>query len=87
MLIILDEKVLRKQSDIEKLYPNCKYLLKGFEDREDDIYGHLYCISDKPETYKEICDKRRELYKEGYDVIVTGSYNKVGMVGVQYEVK
>lgn len=37
MLKILDEKILRKQSDIEKLYPNCKYLLKNFEDRDEDI--------------------------------------------------
>lgn len=87
MLKILDEKILRKQSDIEKLYPNCKYLLKNFEDRDEDIWGYLYCISETPDTYKEICNKRRELNKKGYNAIVTGSYNKGGMVGVQYEVK
>lgn len=38
--------------------------------------GYLYCISETPDTYKEICNKRRELNKKGYNAIVTGSYKK-----------
>lgn len=86
MLHLIDEKIVRTQSDIETLYPNCKYLLVDFKDDEDDISGYLLYISDSPDSYVEICNKRREINKNGGNSIVLGSYNKGGMVGVQYEV-
>ena len=75
----------RTPKDIEEQYPDCKYLLVGFTDIEN-LSGYLYCISDSIETYKEICDKRREINKKGGDSIVLGHYKEGGMIGVQYEI-
>lgn len=86
MLKILDEKIRKTPEEIEEQYPGCKYLLTGLSGIEN-ISGYLYCISNSIETYKEICDKRREINKNGGDSIVLGHYKEGGMVGVQYEIR
>lgn len=80
MLHLIDDKVLRTLTDIEILYPNCKYLLTDFKDNEDSITGYLLYISDSPDSYVEICNKRREINKNGGNSIVVGSYNRGGLL-------
>lgn len=86
MLRILDEKVKRTPEDIKKQYPDCKFLLLDITDIQN-VSGYLYCISDSPETFSEICNKRREFFNKGVSGIVMGHYKSGGMIGVQYEVR
>lgn len=85
MLHLINENRIMNQIEIEKLYPNCKYLLTDFSDSNSNISGRLLYVSDSPDTYSEICSKRREINKKGGNSIVLGSYNEGGMVWGQYE--
>jgi len=86
MLKILDEKVLKTDSEIEDLYKNCKYLciLDSF-DKIADNDGYLYCVSTSEDSLKELIDERDRLQKQGKICCIGGSYNNGGAVGVQYE--
>ena len=86
MLKILDEKVLRTDIEIERLYHNCKYLctLESLEKIADND-GYLYCISTSEDSLNELIDERDRLQEEGKICYIGGSYNNGGAMGVQYE--
>ena len=86
MLQILDEKVLRKDVEIEGQYKNCKYLyvIDSYEKLADEE-GYLYCISTSEDSYKQLYQVRDRLQEEGKICVVGGSYNNGGAIGVQYE--
>ena len=46
MLKILDEKIRKTPENIEKEYPNCKYIITNFTDIQN-MDGYLYCIDRK----------------------------------------
>ena len=86
MLKILDEKVLKTDEEIERLYKNCKYLciIDSYDKIVDDD-GYLYCVSTSEDSLEELLDERDRLQSEGKCCVVGGSYNNGGAVGVQYE--
>ena len=67
MLKILDEKVLKTDEEIERLYKNCKYLciIDGYDKLVDDD-GYLYCVSTSEDSLEELLDERDRLQSEGY---------------------
>lgn len=88
MLMILDEKILRSDDEIEEQYKDCKYLyiIDGYE-RLKDHNGYLYCVSTSEESYTDLYRMRNKLRDKGKICVVSGSYNNGGAVGVQYEYK
>lgn len=88
MLKILDEKILRTDDEIERMYKNCKYLciIDSF-DKIADNDGYLYCISTSEDSLKLLIKERDRLQEEGKCCIIGGSYNNGGAIGVQYEYK
>lgn len=88
MLKILDEKVLKTDAEIEKLYKDCKYLcIIDSYDNLADNNGYLYCVSTSEASFDELYETRDRLLEEGKCCVVGGSYNNGGAIGVQYEVK
>ena len=88
MLKILDEKVLRTDDDIRKLYKDSKYLyLIDSYDKAVNDEGYLYCVSTSDESYMDLIDTRDKLADAGKICVLGGSYNNGGGVGVQYEYK
>ena len=86
MLKILDEKVLRTDDEIGRLYKNCKYLCTiDSYDKLADNNGYLYCISTSEDSFDALYDVRDQLIEAGKCCVVGGSYNNGGAVGVQYE--
>lgn len=88
MLKILDEKVLKSDEEIRKLYKDCKYIyiIDSYEKAVDDE-GYLYCISTSDDSFDALIDERSKLENEGRICVIRGSYNNGGAVGVQYEFK
>ncbi|MCI8972257.1 MAG: hypothetical protein HFH79_01495 [Lachnospiraceae bacterium] len=88
MLKILDEKVLKSDSEIRALYKDCKYvyLIDSYDQVVDDA-GYLYCISTSDDSYMELIHERDQLEENGKICVLGGSYNNGGAAGVQYEVK
>ena len=88
MLKILDEKVLKTDTEIRKLYKDCKYvyIIESYDKAVDDE-GYLYCVSTSDDSYKELIHERDRLEDEGKICVLRGSYNNGGAVGVQYEFK
>lgn len=85
MLKILDEKVLRTDSEIEDLYRNCKYLcIIDSLDKIADDNGYLYCVSTSNDSFDQLIDERDRLQSEGKFCYIGGSYNNGGAIGVQY---
>ena len=86
MLQILDEKVLKKDMEIESQYKDCKYLyvIDSYEKLADEE-GYLYCISTSEDSYKQLYQVRDRLQKEGKICVVGGSNNNGYAIGVQYE--
>ena len=77
MLKILDEKILRKDSEIEELYEDCKYLCTiDSYDKLADNNRYLYCISTSEDSYDQLYEIRSRLMKEGKCCVIGGSYNK-----------
>ena len=88
MLKILDEKVLKKDDEIEEQYKDCKYLtIIDSYDKIADNDGYLYCVSTSDESFDELIDERDRLEEAGKICVLGGSYNNGGAVGVQYEYK
>ena len=88
MLKILDEKVLKTDEEIRKLYKDCKYLyIIDSYDKAVDDEGYLYCVSTSDESYMELVGTRDRLEDDGKICVMRGSYNNGGAVGVQYEFK
>ncbi len=86
MLKILKEKVLRTDTEIRKLYKNCKYVyIIDSYDKIIDDEGYLYCVSTSDESYHALIDERDRLEDEGKICVLGGSYNNGGALGVQYE--
>lgn len=86
MLKILDEKVLKTDKEIGKLYKNCKYLCTiDSYDRIAENNGYLYCVSTSEDSFDELYDIRDRLTEEGKCCVIGGSYNNGGTIGVQYE--
>ncbi len=86
MLKILDEKIRKTPENIEKEYPNCKYIITNFTDIQN-MDGYLYCISADNDSFYDICVVQENLEKKGIPSYLLGSYNNGGAFGVQYEVK
>lgn len=88
MLKILDEKVLKSDEEIRKLYKDCKYIyiIDSYEKAVDDE-GYLYCVSTSDDSYMDLIDERERLQDAGKICVLRGSYNNGGAVGVQYEIK
>ena len=62
MLKILDEKVLRTDDEIGRLYKNCKYLCTiDSYDKLADNNGYLYCISTSEDSFDALYDVRDQL--------------------------
>lgn len=77
MLKILDEKILRTDSEIEELYEDCKYLCTiDSYDKLADNNRYLYCISTSEDSYDQLYEIRSRLMKEGKCCVIGGSYNK-----------
>lgn len=55
ILKILDEKVLKIDEEIEKLYKDCKYLciIDGY-DKLADNNGYLYCVGISEDSFDEL---------------------------------
>ena len=88
MLMILDEKVLRTDEEIRKLYRDCKYLyIIDSYDKAVDDEGYLYCVSTSDASYMELINERDRLEDAGKICVLRGSYNNGGAIGVQYEFK
>lgn len=88
MLKILDEKVLRTDEEIRKLYRDCKYLyIIDSYDKAVDDEGYLYCVSTSDASYMELINERDRLEDAGKICVLRGSYNNGGAIGVQYEFK
>lgn len=88
MLKILDEKVLKTDTEIRELYKDCKYVyIIDSYDKVVDDEGYLYCVSTSDDSYMELIHKRDWLEDNGKICVLGGSYNNGGAVGVQYEVK
>ncbi|MCM1038067.1 MAG: hypothetical protein NC434_02005 [Ruminococcus sp.] len=86
MLKILDEKKLRTDTEIRKLYKDCKYLyIIDSYDKIVDDKGYLYCVSTSEDSFSQLYEMRDKLRDEGRLCVVGGSYNNGGAVGVQYE--
>ena len=86
MLKILNEKILRTDNEIERLYQNCKYLcVLDSLDRIEDNDGYLYCVSTSEDSLDALFDERDRLQEEGKICCIGGSYNNGGAVGIQYE--
>ena len=86
MLRILDEKVLKKDTEIRKLYKNCKYVYTiDSYDKVIDDEGYLYCVSTSDDPYLELIRERDRLEDDGKICVLGGSYNNGGAIGVQYE--
>lgn len=66
MLKILDEKVLKTDEEIERLYKNCKYLcmIDSYDKNVDDD-GYPYCVSTSEDSLEELLDERDRLQSEG----------------------
>ena len=76
MLRILDEKVLKTDDEIEKLYKDCKYLyIIDSYDKMIEDEGYLYCVSTSEKSYIELYATRDRLRDEGKICVVGGSYN------------
>lgn len=84
MLKILKENELVRPSDIEKKYPNCKYIFTDFIDI-NNLKGHLYAISDSPDSYRELCDLSGKLSDQGVNSCIMGEYSEGGLIGVLRE--
>ena len=80
MLKILDEKVLKTDEEIERLY---MYLIDSYAKMTDDA-GYLYCVSTSEDSFGQLYKERDRLLKAGKCCVVGGSYNNGGAVGVQY---
>ena len=88
MLKILDEKVLKTDSEIAELYKDCKYVyIIDSYDKVVDDEGYLYCVSTSDDSFVALIDERDRLEDEGKICVLGGSYNNGGAVGVQYEIK
>lgn len=88
MLKILDEKVLKTDTEIRKQYKDCKYIyIIDSYDKVVDDEGYLYCVSTSDDSYRELIAERDKLEDEGKICVLRGSYNNGGSVGVQYELK
>lgn len=88
MLKILDEKVSKTDTDIRKLYKDCKYIyIIDRYDKAVDDEGYLYCISTSDDSYQELIHERDRLEDEGKICVLRESYNNGGSVGGQYEFK
>lgn len=86
MLKILNENVLKTDSEIKKIYKNCKYLyIIDTYDRMTDNEGYLYCVSTSEDSYRQLYETRNQLLRDGKCCVVGGSYNNGGAIGVQYE--
>lgn len=86
MLKILDEKVLKTDMEIRRLYKNCKYVYTiDSYDKIIDDEGYLYCVSTSDDSYLELIRERDRLEDGGKICVLGGSYNNGGAVGVQYE--
>lgn len=88
MLKILDEKVLKTDEEIRRLYKNCKYVyIIDSYDKVGDDEGYLYCVSMSDDSYDELINERDRLEDNGKICVLGGNYNNGGAVGVQYEIK
>lgn len=88
MLKILDEKVLKTDDEIRRLYRDCKYLyIIDSYDKAVDDEGYLYCVSTSDDSFDALIDARDKLENEGRICVLRGSYNNGGALGVQYEFK
>lgn len=86
MLKILDEKSLKSDTEIRKLYKDCKYVyvIDSYDKIADDE-GYLYCVSTSDDSYGALIDERDRLEDNGKICVLGGSYNNGGALGVQYE--
>ncbi|MDE6053847.1 MAG: hypothetical protein K2N44_06555 [Lachnospiraceae bacterium] len=86
MLKILDEKILKTDTEIRRQYQDCKYIyIIDSYDKVIDDEGYLYCVSTSEDSYTELYQMRNKLRREGKICVVGGSYNNGGAIGVQYE--
>ena len=82
MLKILDEKVLKTDTEIRALYKDCKYVyIIDRYDKAVDEEDYLYCINTSDDSYKEPIHERDRLEDEGKICVFRGSYNNGGAVG------
>lgn len=84
MLEILNETEIRTPEEVEKLYPNCQYILINFKDIED-LRGNLYCISRSKDSYRALWKEYDKLSEQGIACFEGGEYKEGGAIGVQYE--
>ncbi len=88
MLKILNEKVLKTDEEIRKLYKDCKYIyIIDSYDKAIDDEGYLYCVSTSDDSFDALIRERDKLENAGRICVIRGSYNNGGAVGVQYEFK
>ena len=88
MLKILNEKVLKTDEEIRKLYKDCKYIyIIDSYDKAIDDEGYLYCVSTSDDSFDALIRERDKLENAGRICVIRGSYNNGGAIGVQYEFK
>ena len=79
MLKILNEKILKSDMEIRRLYKDCKYVyIIDSYDKVVDDEGYLYCVSTSDDSYDELIDERDRLEGDGKICVLGGNYNNGG---------
>ncbi len=81
MLQIFNNPEYLAEKEINKRYPNSRFILQDVKD-VNNVKGYLIAVSTDRNSFKELCTKRDELLDKGLDVSLLGSYGgmKIGVL-------
>lgn len=85
MLKYVTNSEMQLVTNIAEQYPNCKVLVSELDMRMNPvIFGKVYAVSTDISSLPMINAVSAKLREQGIKNVIVGSYNKGGLIGVQY---